>query len=103
MQGMYISCDRHSWNWYFTFEGSSSSQSTLHFHSCCMINFGSIRLGEAIPRGSKMEQSKLSNPRYLILSSSVFSFHKIPRAVWVDYWSLCSATAFLVSISVSGN
>ena len=55
-----------------------------------MINFGSVRQGETIPSGSKMEQSKLSNPRFvfkkalsenLILSSSVFTFHKIPKAL----------------------
>ena len=109
---MNLSCDSHSWNWYFESEGSSSSQSTFCFHSSCMINFGSIRQGETILSGSKMEQTKLSNPHFvfkkvlsenLILSSSVFTFHKIPKAVWVDSWSLCSAKAFLFSISVSGN
>ena len=55
-----------------------------------MINFGSVRQGETIPSGSKMEQSKLSNPRFVfkkvliksvILSSSVFTFHEIPKAL----------------------
>ena len=77
-----------------------------------MINFGSVRQGETIPTGSKMEQSKLSNPRFVfkkvliknvILSSSVFTFHEIPKALWVGSWSLYSAIAFLFSISVSGN
>ena len=56
----------------------------------CMINLGSIRQGETIPRGSKMGQSKLSNQRFvfkkvlfkiLILISSVFGFHKITEAL----------------------
>ena len=55
-----------------------------------MTNFGSIRHGETIPSGSKMEQIKLSNPRFvfkevlyksLILSLSVFTFHEIPKAL----------------------
>ena len=58
-----------------------------------MTNFGSIRHGETIPSGSKMEQIKLSNPRFvfkkvlyksLILSLSVFTFHEIPKALGVD-------------------
>ena len=74
-----------------------------------MINFGSVRQGETNSIGSKMEQSKLSNPRFvfkkvlsenLIPSSSEFTFHKIPKALWVDSWSLCSAIAFLFNISV---
>ena len=55
-----------------------------------MINFASVSQSETIPSGSKMKQSKLSNPRFvftkvlsenLILSSSVFTFHKIPKAL----------------------
>ena len=55
-----------------------------------MINFGSVRQGETNSIGSKMEQSKLSNPRFvfkkvlsenLIPSSSEFTFHKIPKAL----------------------
>ena len=54
-----------------------------------MFSFGSVREGETIPIGSKMEQSKLHNPRFvfkkvffenLIPSSSVFTFHKILKA-----------------------
>ena len=109
---MYLSYDRHSWSRYFKCESISSSQSNLRFQSSCMINFGLIRQGETIPSGSKMEQSKLSNSRFVfkkvlsenfILSSSISTFHKIPKAWWVDSWSLCSAIGFFFSISVSGN
>ena len=55
-----------------------------------MINFGSIRQGETIPRELKMEQNKLSNPRFvfkkvlsenLILSSLYFTFHEMHKAL----------------------
>lgn len=60
----------------------------------------------------KMEETKLSNPLFVfkkllvknfILSLSLLTLHKILKPLWIDSWSLCSTTVFLLSISASGN
>ena len=67
------------------------------------LTFGSVRKSKTTSRWSKMEQKKLSNPSFvfknflsenLILSLSVFVFCKIPKSLWIDSLSFCSAIAF---------
>ena len=67
----------------------------FYFQRSCMIHFGSIKAGIRIPSGSKIELTKLSIPRFVLVTSlfitlirntSCSESHNVPNVHSIDVW-----------------